>query len=482
LPGPYGIGDLGPSAFAWIDALVRSRQTWWQILPLGPTGFGDSPYQCACTFAGNTYLISPELLVQDGLIKASDLTGCQFPEGRVDYGPVINAKIALLTKAWNAFQAGAGAPLRSGFESFCAQQASWLDDFALFMALKNAHGGADWFRWEPELARREPWALERARNELRGAIGQYRFGQFLFFKQWKEVKRHANSRGIRLIGDVPIFVAADSSDVWGNQGLYHLDPQGKPRVVAGVPPDYFSATGQLWGNPLYDWDALKRTNYAWWVARMRATLEQVDVVRIDHFRGFESYWEIPAGLPTAVHGRWAPGPKDDLFHALRSALGGLPLIAEDLGLITPEVKALRERLRLPGMRILQFAFGDFAANPYLPHHYERETVVYTGTHDNDTTRGWFATASEKESSYLRRYLSHVSNDVAWDLMRLAWSSVADFAIAPLQDVLSLGTEARMNLPGRPAGNWGWRYTRGMLNDGVLDRLGDLTEVYGRSRR
>jgi 4-alpha-glucanotransferase len=479
LPGPYGIGDLGPAASAWVDALVRARQTWWQVLPLGPTGYGDSPYQCFSAFAGNPYLISPDLLVWDGLLQPADLGEVRFPDAHVEYGPVIAFKRRLLDRAWNHFQTGAGPALRPLFEAFCEQQATWLEDFALFLALKDAHGGGSWLDWPAELVHREPAALARARQELANDIGRHQFSQFLFFHQWGGLKRYANRRGIRLIGDLPIFVAADSADVWANPELFLLDEQRRPAVVAGVPPDYFSATGQLWGNPLYDWPALKRTGYAWWVARLRATLGQVDLVRLDHFRGFEAYWEIPPNRPTAEVGRWVPGPGADLFVTLREALGGLPLLAEDLGVITPEVEALREQFRLPGMRVLQFAFGGAAEDRFLPHNYDHHTVVYTGTHDNDTTRGWSESLTETEARFLCRYAPGVDAEISWGLIRLAWASVADYALAPLQDVLSLGTAARMNLPGRPAGNWRWRFTEGMLTDAVLARLADLTEVYAR---
>jgi 4-alpha-glucanotransferase len=330
------------------------------------------------------------------------------------------------------------------------------------------------------MRQRQPASLERARTRLADGINQHRFRQFLFFRQWRELKAHANQRGLRLIGDVPIFVSSDSADVWANPKLFLLDEKSQPRFVAGVPPDYFSRTGQLWGNPLYDWEALKRTNYAWWVARLKATLQQVDLVRLDHFRGFEAYWEVPAGMPTAEVGRWAKGPGADLFESVKKQLGSLPLIAEDLGVITPEVEALRDRFHLPGMRILQFAFGGAVEDRFLPHSYETQnTVVYTGTHDNDTTRGWYGSIQEHERDFIRRYLGRDGHDIAWDMIRLAWSSVANYALAPLQDVLDLGTDARMNLPGRPAGNWGWRYVAEQLNDFVLHRLRDLTQVYNR---
>jgi 4-alpha-glucanotransferase len=479
LPGPYGIGDIGPAAFAWVDALRRAGQSWWQVLPLGPTGFGDSPYQCFSAFAGNPYLVSPDALVKDGLLRQQDLAGADFPAGHVDYGPVIQFKVRLLAAAWENFRAGKAPTLRAEFDDFRAREAGWLDDFALFMALKDANHGKSWHQWPRPLLLRDRDVLAGERKELAEVIGLHQFRQFLFFRQWTAVKDYANRHGIRLIGDLPIFVSSDSADVWANPGIFHLNPERQPTVVAGVPPDYFSETGQLWGNPLYDWGALKGSGYAWWVARLRATLRHVDLVRLDHFRGFEAYWEIREGEHTAQHGRWVKGPGADLFETFRKELGSLPLIAEDLGLITPEVEALRERLNLPGMRILQFAFGDTPANRYLPHLYERNTVAYTGTHDNDTTRGWYAGLPTKEGDFVRRYLASDCKDVAWEMIRLAWGSVADYALAPLQDVLDLGTEARMNLPGRPAGNWTWRFGDGMLTDRVLDRLGDLTEVYAR---
>ena len=478
LPGPYGIGDLGPAAYQWVDALVRAKQKWWQVLPLGPTGYGDSPYQCFSAFAGNPYLVSPEFLVRDGLLGQHEIGDVRFPAERVDFGPVIQFKLRILKQAWMNFQAGRAGQLKPEFDVFRQLCAGWLDDYAQFMALKDAHGGASWLDWPMELVCREPARLATARKDLSDGVGRHQFLQFLFFRQWKAIKEYANGKGVRLVGDAPIFVSSDSADVWANPDLFHLDERRRPTVVAGVPPDYFSATGQLWGNPLYNWDALAGTGYAWWVARMRATLEHVDVVRLDHFRGFEAYWEVPAGMPTAEKGRWVPGPRDALFEALQKQLGGLPLIAEDLGLITPEVEALRKRFRLPGMRVLQFSFSG-PDNPYLPHHYDQNTIVYTGTHDNDTTLGWYRTTPEIERKFLHIYAPWVEHNPSWELIRLAWSSVADYAIAPLQDVLGLGTEARMNLPGRAAGNWGWRFTADQLAVGVLERLGDLTELYSR---
>ncbi len=479
LPGPFGIGDLGPAAYAWVDTLVRAGQKWWQVLPLGPTGYGDSPYQCFSAFAGNPYLVSPESLVQDGLISASDLADLHFPEDRVDFGPVIQFKVSLLQRAWERFRAGAAAALKPELETFCDESAAWLDDFALFMALKDEHGGASWLTWEAPLVQREPAALDAARARLADGVRQHEFRQFLFFKAWRALKAHANTQGVRLIGDIPIFVSSDSADIWAHPEIFQLDANRQPVAVAGVPPDYFSKTGQLWGNPLYDWDALKANGYDWWVQRFQATLQQVDLVRLDHFRGFEAYWRIPAGMPTAEVGEWTPGPGAEFLTSIQDVLGGLPLIAEDLGVITPAVEALRDGFHLPGMKILQFAFGGATEDRFLPHTYEHNCVVYTGTHDNDTALGWYAAAVEAERDLFRRYVARDGSDVSWDFIRLAWSSVADLAMAPLQDVLSLGTEARMNLPGRPSGNWAWRFRAGAVTPALVARLADLTELYAR---
>lgn len=479
LPSACGIGDLGPAAYAWVDNLARARQSWWQILPLGPTGYGDSPYAVFSAFAGNPNLISPELLAREGLLAAGEFAA-RWPADHVEYGPIIAYKAGVTAQAWDHFQAGRGdAALRSAFEEFCAQEAGWLNDFALFMALKEAHGGISWHEWPDELVQREPAALEQARQDLAEEMELHRFRQFLFYRQWRALKEHAQQRNVRLIGDLPIFVADDSADVWTNPELFLLDRERRPAVVSGVPPDYFSQTGQLWGNPLYNWPAHKRSGYAWWTARLRAALAQVDLVRLDHFRGFEAYWEVPAGQPTAENGRWVKGPGADFFTVLRDQLGGLPLIAEDLGVITPEVRQLRQQFDLPGMRILQFAFGGAPERRFLPHRHERHTVVYTGTHDNDITHGWYQTLTADELHFFRRYAPSTDNDVSWDLIRLAWMSVADHAIAPLQDVLSLGSAARMNYPGRASGNWRWRFRADMLTKPLLDRLAELTEIYER---
>lgn len=481
-PGRFGIGDLGAEAYRWVDFLKSADQTLWQILPLGPTGYGDSPYQCFSAFAGNPFLISPERLVEDGLLTKADLeTAPNFPIDKVDFGPVIIFKLALLDRAYELYKRGAGnAAVRAEFEQFKQEQKYWLNDFALFMALKEAHGGAVWSTWELDLVTREAAALEAAYKQYADAVESQRLRQFLFFRQWKAVREYAHQAGISIIGDIPIFVAYDSSDVWQRPELFYLDEHGKPTVVAGVPPDYFSRTGQLWGNPLYRWDVLKQQGYAWWIERFRATLGFVDIVRVDHFRGFEAYWEIPYGMPTAEVGQWVKGPNADFFKAVQAAMGDLPIIAEDLGVVTPEMEALRDGFNLPGMKVLQFAFSSDATDPFMPHNFVRNCVVYTGTHDNDTTRGWYENSStEKERDLARRYLGRDGSDIAWDLIRTAFASVANTAVAPLQDALDLGTEARMNLPGRPSGNWGWRFLPGQLTPQIRDRLKELTWLYGR---
>jgi 4-alpha-glucanotransferase len=480
LPGPYGIGDVGAAAHDWLAALAEARIGHWQVLPLGPTGYGDSPYQCFSAFAGNPLLIAPDALVADGLVSARDLVARpRFPDDHVDFGAVIEWKSLLLAAAHAMFRAARPAALVAEFERFCRAQAAWLDDYALFAALKRAHDGARWSAWPRPLAAREPAALESARAMFGEAMDAERFRQFLFHRQWAALHARAGELGILLMGDVPIFVAHDCADVWAHPELFQLDPDGNPRVVAGVPPDYFSATGQLWGNPIYDWERVAADGYRWWIERLRATLGLVDRVRLDHFRGFESSWEIPAAAPTAESGRWVKGPADALFAALGEALGGLPLIAEDLGEITPEVIALRDRLGLPGMKVLQFAFSGDGAEPFLPHHHPRHAVVYTGTHDNDTTRGWYANAPERDRDFARRYLGRDGGDIAWDLIRAAFASVAELAIVPLQDVLDLGSEARMNHPGRAVGNWSWRVAAGAFGAAERARLAELVRLYSR---
>jgi 4-alpha-glucanotransferase len=481
LPGRYGIGDLGPAAHAWVEWLAQARQSWWQILPLQPTGAGDSPYQALSATAGNPLLLSPDLLVRDGLLIADDVGAAVLPDGPVDYGAVIRTKGGLLARAWERFQAGAGKPeLHSAYEEFLSRAAGWLYDCALFLALKEEQGGGSWFDWPEDLRLRRPAALEASRRRLHAAIGRVQFGQFLFDRQWRSLKAFAHAHGVHLIGDLPIFVAGDSVDVWANPELFQLDRQRRPTVVAGVPPDYFSASGQLWGNPHYDWPAHAATGYAWWRARLRATLEHVDLVRLDHFRGFAAAWQVQAGQLTAELGQWVPGPGAALFEALAADLGGLPLIAEDLGVITADVDTLRRHFDLPGMRILQFAFGRMSEERFLPHNYECNTVVYTGTHDNDTTIGWFAEQDPATVRDVRCYLPAVEDNIAWDLLRTAWASVAELAVAPLQDVLALPTAARMNYPGRAEGNWRWRCLEQALTDILAAKLAERTQVYRRA--
>jgi 4-alpha-glucanotransferase len=458
LPSPYGIGDLGSSAYLWVDLLHDAGQRWWQALPLGPTGYGNSPYQSLSSFAGNGLLISPGYLMADGLLQASDCD-FHFPSDVVDYDAVIPFKHRLLEKAWTYFRAGERKDLRPAYDEFCAKQANWLEDYALFRALKAKYHEAYYLEWPTELVQRHPDALASARRELANQIEEVLFAQFLLFRQADQLKEHAHAKGIGLIGDLPFFVSPDSSDVWANPELFLLDEQRRPRFVAGVPPDYFSAQGQLWGNPVYNWDALRSTGYRWCIDRLRALLAHVDVIRLDHFRGFAAAWHVPAGAPTAQPGEWVPGPGVGFFHAVQAELGRLPFIAEDLGLITPDVQVLRDELQVPGTRVLQFAFDGHADNPYLPHNFVSNTVVYTGTHDNATTRQWYEELPDDQRQNLWGYLKQVpgeGTEVAPALMRLAWSSPAALAIAPLQDLLNLGRGTRMNVPGRADGNWRWR--------------------------
>ncbi|MDT4895307.1 MAG: 4-alpha-glucanotransferase [Acidobacteriota bacterium] len=494
LPGRFGIGDLGDEAYRFVDFLAASEQSLWQVLPLGPTGYGDSPYQCFSAFAGNTLLISPERLVHEGLLSQQDLDAApDFPDERIDFGNVITFKNALLKQAFERFKQTSDHSLRAYFERFSQQASSWLEDYALYRALKDAQSGKAWNEWEPKLARRDTAALAGEREQLREQIDAQKFYQFLFFKQWAALKAYAHEHGVKLVGDIPIFVARDSADVWMNPDEFKLDEAGNPLVIAGVPPDYFSATGQLWGNPIYNWDKMLRDGFRWWIERVRATLEIFDIVRIDHFRGFAASWEIPGGDKTAERGRWVNVPGRELFTAIKDALGDLPIIAEDLGVITPDVEALRDDFGLPGMRILQFAFGGDTLNHDLPHNYIKNCVVYTGTHDNDTTLGWFTSVAgegstrdseqiERERQFCLNYLNTDGREIHWDFIRAVLASVADTAIIPLQDLLGLGTEARMNLPNSTSGNWGWRYKAGALNDELGERLKKLTQVYGREQK
>jgi len=487
LAGPYGIGDLGSQAYRFVDWLSSARCSLWQVLPLGPTGYGDSPYQCFSAFAGNPYLISPDVLFKEGLLTQAELLDRpEFPASRVNFGLLIPWKLSLLQKAFQRYQS-APKQFRQAFDYFRAENTAWLDDYALFMAVKEAYGGGAWNGWPEPLRQREKPALEQARKELSESIERYGFYQFLFFRQWNDLHGYVRERRIRIIGDIPIFVAYDSADVWSHPELFYLDERRNPTVVAGVPPDLFSATGQLWGNPLYKWEAHRQEGYDWWLRRVRATLQTVDFLRIDHFRGFAGYYEIPAGNQTAEHGRWVTGPGKDFFNAVDAGLGdgvvsagtGLPILAEDLGLITPDVIELREAFDLPSMKVLQFGFTG-PDNEFLPHNYVRNCVAYTGTHDNNTSMGWLAKADPGERNFALRYLRTDGRDFAWDLIRAIWSSVAVMSVTPMQDVLALGEEARMNYPSKLGGNWEWRMKDGDLSDQAGQRLSELNYLYSRS--
>jgi 4-alpha-glucanotransferase len=478
LPSRYGIGDLGPAAFSWIDRLHTAGQRWWQVLPLGPTGYGNSPYQSKSSFAANPALISPDSLISEGLLKTTD---CQveFPSDAVDYDAVIPFKTRLLETAWTNFKEGARKDLRAAYDEFRSQQEHWLDDYALFEALKIRYQGEHYLKWPEELVERHNNALTNARGELADQVDQACFAQFLLFRQTDQLKDYARSKGVGLIGDLPFFVSPDSSDVWSDPELFLLDERCHPRFVAGVPPDYFSADGQLWGNPVYNWNAQRATGYHWSIDRLRALLAHVDAIRLDHFRGFAAAWHVPAGAPTAQLGQWVQGPGSGFFHAVQEELGNLPFIAEDLGFITPDVHALREQFQLPGTRVLQFAFDGRPDNPYLPNNFVSNTVAYTGTHDNAPTREWYEQLPEYQRQNFWNYLKRAagpSDDAAPSLVNLAWSSIAALTVAPLQDLLNLGAESRMNIPGRASGNWRWRCPDDMELSPAFRWLRELTEL------
>ncbi len=492
LPGPYGVGDFGPEAYRFVDFLHSSGQKLWQVLPLNPTGYGDSPFQCFSASAGNPLLISPEQLVDDDILLPEDIGKLpEFPLDTVDYGRVIEWKFPILRRAGRNFLTTADEEKHKVFEQFCSENAHWLDDFALFMALKEAHQQVAWTRWPREIAQRSPEALKRWTERLAPQIEAIKFWQFIFFRQWQALRRYAHDRGVRIIGDIPIYVAHDSADVWANPQFFLLDAEGNPQKVSGVPPDYFSATGQLWGNPIYNWPLLKETGYRWWIDRFRSALALYDIVRIDHFRGFEAYWEVPGGETTAVNGRWVKGPAAELFRVLQTEFGELPIIAENLGVITPEVEAIRHEFGFPGMAILQFAFGNDPQGPsFRPHNYPHEVVAYTGTHDNDTTVGWWnstgvgdsvRTAEDvaQEHVFARAYLDFNDEPINWVLMRAVLASVANTAVVPMQDLLGLGNEARMNHPGTSSGNWRWRMRPGALDQQLSSRLRQLNSIYER---
>ncbi len=483
-PGRWGIGALGLEAERFLDWLAQAGARWWQVLPLGPTSYGDSPYQSFSAFAGNPYLIDPDRLFAQGWLEEE--APPDYPPDFVDYGQLYQTRWPLLRRAFAGFEARASRAEREALAAFVEAERAWLEDYALFMALKNRFGGRPWNQWSPELRDRKPAALAKAREELAYEVALHEWVQWQFFTEWGRIKAYAEARGIQIVGDMPIFVAFDSADVWAHPEYFYLDESGQPTVVAGVPPDYFSETGQLWGNPLYRWEVMEADGFSWWVARIHQALKQAHLVRIDHFRGFEAYWAIPFGRPDAVEGRWVKAPGEKLFQAVRQALGDVPIIAEDLGVITPEVEALRDTFGFPGMKILQFAFSD-ESNPFLPHHYPEHghVVVYSGTHDNDTTLGWFRTAPEAERAFMRAYLARQSirclseYEAAGALIELAFQSRAKLAVVPLQDVLGLGPEARMNYPGRLGGNWAWRYREGDLEPGLAQSLRALAEAHQR---
>lgn len=478
LPGRYGSGDFGAPAFHFVDWLASAGQKMWQMLPLGGIGPGNSPYMSSSAFAGNVLLIDLDDLHAHGWLTAVELAEHPgFNIHRVDYSVVHQYRMEKLRIAAGRFKEDTRH--HAEFSAFCNAEQSWLDDYALFMALAEKFGWQDWAHWEPSLARREKKALARAMVELESEIEFWHFCQWCFFRQWRKLKHYANERGVQIIGDIPIFIAYQSAEVWARQDLFELGDDLLPTVIAGVPPDYFSATGQRWGNPLYRWLAHESEGYAWWVERIRKTIEMVDIVRIDHFRGFAGYWEIPASEQTAINGRWMPGPGEKLFNAIQSTLGTLPIIAEDLGVVTPDVVALLEQFNLPGMRILQFAFGGSADNPYLPHNFKNNTVVYGGTHDNDTAVGWFGAASQHERSFTCKYLGIDGTEINWDLIRAASQSVADIAIHPFQDVLGLGSEHRMNLPGKAEGYWEWRFSWEQVRPEHSERMYEICAVHGR---
>ena len=490
-PGPFGIGDLGKTAYQFADFLAASGQSLWQVLPLGPTGYGDSPYACYSAFAGNTLLISPERLVAENLLPADEAVPLiTSSDARIDFVRVHQHKEGILRSAFTHFKNSPPAKLKEAFDAFCNEQEDWLDDYGLFRALKEVNSGRPWNEWDPALVKRSKREINQARDAFAHQIEAHKFSQFLFFQQWFGLKSYCNKLGIKLIGDIPIFVAQDSSDVWTNPDQFKLDDDGTPTVVAGVPPDYFSTTGQLWGNPIYNWDQMLVDGFRWWIKRIRSSFDLFDVVRIDHFRGFAACWEIPGSDKTAERGVWVEAPGKELFLAVKSALGEIDVIAEDLGVITPDVESLRDGFGFPGMHVLQFSFGGDPKNSDLPHNYIRNSVAYTGTHDKDTTIGWFTdpgkvgstrTAEEiqRERKFCLRYLNSDGAEINWDFMRALMQSVSNRVVIPLQDVLGLGSEARMNLPNSTEGNWLWRFKTGSINESLSRRLREMTETYGR---
>jgi 4-alpha-glucanotransferase len=480
LPSTGGIGDLGSAAYKFVDWLAAARQTLWQVLPLGPAGWGNSPYSCTSAFAGNVLMISLERLAERGYLDPARIAAGDERDCAVDFEKVRARKLPLLREAALNFLCSAADGPRERFKAFCADNHWWLDDYALFAVLRERESDKPWNLWPPEVAQRNPETLAQLRVELKDFIAVESFLQFAFFEQWRSLRAHSAQHDIRIVGDVAIFVSYDSADVWTHPDIFRLNPDLSPTVVAGVPPDAFSETGQRWGNPLYDWEALKSRGYDWWIQRMKWAVDTCDIIRLDHFRGFEACWEIPAADPTAVNGHWTPGPNFELFRTLKNELGKLPFIAEDLGYITPEVHALRKKLDVPGMKVMQFGFGDKGAHIYLPHRFTPDSVVYTGTHDNDTTVGWWNnSASENEKTWAVEYLGKVDDGINWAFIRAAFGSVATLAVVPVQDVLGLDSDCRMNIPSQPAGNWSWRLRQGALTAELAEKLALLTEATDR---
>jgi 4-alpha-glucanotransferase len=481
LPGRFGIGDLGENARQFIDFLAEAGIKLWQVLPLGPTGYGDSPYQCFSAFAGNPLLINLEQLVREDALQAEELAQARsFPDDRVLFGEVIEFKMRVLRHSFVRFTNYATDAQQKAFKAFCNDNASWLEDYALFMALKDAHNGAPWHTWEDDIARRTPTAMSKARRDHAQQILTHKYLQFQFFQQWTAIRAYAAEHEVQIIGDIPIFVAYDSADAWANRELFQIDERGNPIFIAGVPPDYFSPTGQRWGNPLYRWDVMEKQGYAWWIERTKSALKLYDYVRIDHFRGFESYWEVPASEPTAMNGRWVKGPNKALFEAIEGALGtDLPIIAEDLGIITEEVKALRDAFGFPGMRLIHFGFVADSDASFLPHSYIPNCVAYAGTHDNDTTLGWWEKLDDDTRDQVREYLGVTGEDIQWDLVRALFMSAANTVVITMQDILGLGSDARMNFPGRAEGNWFWRFRWEQVTSELRVRLKRMTKMYGR---
>jgi 4-alpha-glucanotransferase len=481
LPGRFGSGDMGADAYRFVDWLASTGQTYWQMLPLGEIGPGNSPYMSRSAFAGNLLLIDLAELAEHGWLEQGELERLpNFHAERIDFGRMQSFRMGHLRSAAGRFFSK-NSEMRPEFDAFCEEEGDWLRDYALFMAIAEHQDGREWDFWPQALVRRDEQALRNFETHYADEIGFWKFSQWCFARQWANLKRYANSHGIRIIGDVPIFVAYQSADVWAHQDLFKLDEGGRPTVVAGVPPDYFSATGQLWGNPVYRWDTHQDTDFAWWITRMRHALRFADLVRIDHFRGFAAYWEIPADAPNAIPGKWVDAPGELLLQALKETFPYLPIIAEDLGIITPDVAELRDKFELPGMRVMQFAFGDTEANPFLPHNYVPNTVAYTGTHDNDTTRGWWNTLPEHEKNFAQQYLHSDGEAIHWDMMRALSASVANAVIFPMQDVLGLTSEHRMNFPGKPDGNWEWRFTWQQIDPEHTQTLATMTAESGRSK-